>query len=71
MVGPCSNHIHERGDKVESAENFAKSSDKTGKHKHHKVSKAEQKARSTFPKSWKMPERELALSEARERVENP
>jgi len=35
------------------------------------VSKAEKKARSTFPKNWTKPERDLALKEARERATKP
>jgi hypothetical protein len=67
-MGPCSDYINEREDKKQSLKNLEKVK---GGHKHHRVSKAEKAARSTFPKDWKMPEREIALKEARERVTNP
>ena len=39
--------------------------------KRPKVSSAEKKARTTFPKHWKKDERDLSIKEARERMENP
>jgi hypothetical protein len=49
MVGPCSDWTNEK--KAESSEELGEEL-RNGKHKHHKVSKAELKERSTFPKTW-------------------